>query len=159
MILVVMGVSGSGKTTVGEGLAKKLGVPFYDADDFHPASNVEKMSSGVPLTDADREPWLKILSQKLASGEAAVLACSALKESYRQLLNEGSQKIQWVYLKGSKDVIRERMQERKGHYMKASMLDSQFATLEEPEYGIHTSVEQEPEKIVAEVYQKLKNTL
>ena len=156
MIVIVMGVSGSGKTTIGRALAKRLNVPFYDADDFHPASNVEKMSSGVPLTDKDREPWLKTLSRKLASSGGTVLACSALKERYRTTLSAQVKSIQWVYLKGTKETILKRMKERKGHYMKASMLDSQFDALEEPGYGIHASIDQDPNEVVTEVYKKLK---
>jgi gluconokinase len=135
-VFVVMGVSGCGKSTVGQALAQRLDCPFYDGDDFHPVENVAKMSQGIPLNDADREPWLSrladLIQEHLLRGETAVIACSALKETYRQQLRRGETAVTIVYLKGSFDLIWQRMQQRESHFMKAEMLHSQFATLEEP---------------------------
>ena len=134
--IIVMGVSGSGKTSVGTALAEALGWDFHDADDFHPASNVAKMADGIPLDDSDRAPWLDSLNEWLRScltrNRPGVLACSALKESYRTTLLEGTSGVQLVYLKGSYDLIQSRMVGREGHYMKPHMLQSQFEALEEP---------------------------
>ncbi|MCB9419963.1 MAG: gluconokinase [Ardenticatenaceae bacterium] len=135
-VYVIMGVSGSGKTTVGRALAERLGVPFYDGDDFHPPENVAKMANGIPLNDTDRHPWLArlhdLIAEHEARGETAVLACSALKKKYRDQLREGNDNISIVYLEGSYDLIWERMAVRQAHYMKADMLQSQFDTLEPP---------------------------
>lgn len=140
MIVVVMGVSGAGKTTVGEALARRLGLEFLDADDFHPPGNVAKMTAAIPLTDADREPWLEHLNAELAArksaGKGAVLACSALKEAYRIRLLRGLSGARLVHLEGSIDFIRERMTTRKHKYMPAALLESQFATLEPPREAI-----------------------
>lgn len=134
--VVVMGVAGSGKTTVGEQLAQRLGWNFYDADTFHPAENIAKMANGTPLNDTDRVPWLAalsvLISTSLEQDRPAVLACSALKESYRQQLLAGNEGVQFVYLKGSYDLIWSRISRRKDHYMKPQMLQSQFEALEEP---------------------------
>jgi gluconokinase len=131
-----MGVSGSGKTTVGKALALALGCPFYDGDDFHPPKNVAKMAHGIPLNDDDRYPWLArlhdMISRHLKRGEAAVFACSALKKRYRDHLRGGNKEVLFVYLQGDFETIWERMQAREGHYMKAEMLQSQFETLEAP---------------------------
>ena len=141
MNLVLMGVAGSGKTTVGRKLAAALGDPwrFADADDFHPPANVDKMSRGVPLDDADRWPWLDALRAHLdacaARGASVVLACSALKESYRHRLAAGRAPARFVYLKGDPAEFRARLLARPDHYMKAGLLDSQFAALEEPAPG------------------------
>jgi carbohydrate kinase (thermoresistant glucokinase family) len=136
MIIIVMGVSGSGKTTVGRALAERIHATFYDADTYHPPSNIEKMSKGIPLNDDDRQPWLEDLSTLLQkshqSGQSAVLACSALKQSYRDDLNNCGAKPIWIYLRGSYDHILERMINRPGHFMKPEMLSSQFQILEEP---------------------------
>lgn len=136
MIIIVMGVSGSGKTAVGRALAKRLRCPFYDGDDFHPPENIAKMSRGVPLNDDDRLPWLNRLNELLADhwrhGQSAVLACSALKRRYRDLLRSGIEQMQFVHLQGSFDLIWKRMQRRSDHYMKAGMLQSQFDALETP---------------------------
>ncbi len=133
---IVMGVSGSGKSSIGRALAEQLGWDFYDADDFHPPANVAKMAQGIPLDDADRTPWLAALHQLIVSSLQAdrpsVLACSALKERYRQQLVGDSEAIRIVYLKGSYDLIWSRMQKRTDHFMKPHMLQSQFDTLEEP---------------------------
>jgi gluconokinase len=133
---IVMGVSGSGKTEVGRSLAQHLGWDFYDADDFHPADNITKMAAGIPLDDSDRAPWLaslhELISTSLKKDQPGVLACSALKERYRQQLLAGNDDVQLVYLKGSYELIWSRMSARKDHYMKPHMLRSQFETLEEP---------------------------
>lgn len=135
-IVVLMGVSGCGKTTVGQALAADLSCPFYDGDDFHPPANVAKMSQGIPLNDDDRWPWLnrlaELIGEHLAQEKAAVLACSALKRKYREQLRVGDRDVVFVYLKGTFDLIWQRMQRREGHYMKAEMLQSQFDALEEP---------------------------
>jgi gluconokinase len=146
-----MGVSGSGKTTIGRGLAGELGWRFYDADDFHPRSNVEKMARGVPLDDEDRAPWLESLRDLirlcLGRGESAVLACSALKRSYRAylLIDEN---VKLVYLKGDYELIDERLKNRRGHFMKSKLLNSQFTALEEPERGLTVDISLPPEKII-----------
>jgi gluconokinase len=135
VVYVIMGVSGCGKSTVGRALAQRLGCPFYDGDDFHPAANVAKMAAAVPLTDADREPWLgrlaELIDNHLRWGETAVIACSALKREYRNQLRLSHQ-VQFVYLYGEFDLIWQRMQQRSDHYMPAAMLQSQFETLEPP---------------------------
>jgi gluconokinase len=158
MIVVVMGTTGSGKTTVGSLLAKHLGWEFVDADDFHPPANVEKMKHGIPLTDADREPWLKALHDKIvewiAEGHNVVLACSALKQSYRDELR-ASGDVRFVYLKGSYELFSQRVRARKGHFAKEDLLTSQFATLEEPTDAITADAALLPEQIVAEVRRQL----
>ncbi len=152
-VYVLMGVSGCGKTTVGKLLADKLRLPFYDADNFHPKSNVAKMSSGTPLTDEDRDPWLKTLSKKIGkwtNDKGAVLACSALKESYRQILSAGNE-VHWVVLNGAYETILKRMKDRQHHYMGADMLKSQFDILELPDYGLYLDVEKSPILLVSEI--------
>lgn len=157
-LFVVMGVSGCGKTTVGQALAARLGCPFYDGDDFHPPANVAKMASGVPLNDEDRAPWLArlagLLKQHEAKGETAVLACSALKQLYREQLRV-SPEVQFVYLAGSFDLIWQRMSQRAHHYMKADMLRSQFAALEPPAAAevIHVAIDQAIDAIVDQIVQ------
>ena len=136
MIVVVMGVSGAGKSTIGKLLAERLGVPFLDADEYHPPENVAKMAAGTPLNDADRWPWLELLNGKLIEQKNAVLACSALKEVYRQRLSQGIADCRFVYLRGSLELIRSRLAERKHRYMPASLLESQFATIEPPSHAI-----------------------
>jgi gluconokinase len=158
MVVVVMGVAGSGKTTVGRALAAELGWEFYDADDFHPPSNVAKMARGVPLDDEDRRPWLEALRAvvrgALGRGASAVLACSALRESYRErlLLDE---RVRLVYLKGGRDIIRRRLEERRGHFMNPSLLDSQLAALEEPAPETHFDINLAPAELVAAVRRRL----
>ena len=156
-VIVVAGVSGSGKSTIGKLLAERLNLPFKDADDYHPQANVDKMAGGSPLNDTDRKPWLEILAHEIegwAQSNGAVLACSALRESYRQLL---SQKVapQWVFLDGSFELLKSRLDNRKGHFFNSELLQSQLDTLEEPDYGIHVSIEPSPEAIVDEIIKKL----
>lgn len=135
-ILLLMGVAGSGKTTTGQKLAKKLGWEFRDGDSFHPEANIAKMSAGQPLTDADRWPWLDAIGAWMdmhrRKKSPAIVTCSALKRVYRQRLTHMRPEVRLVYLKGSKELIAERMARRRNHFMPPSLLDSQFATLEEP---------------------------
>ncbi len=137
MIVVISGVSGSGKSTIGRRLAEKLGWRFYDADDFHTQANVEKMTRGEPLTDSDRAPWLQAMARAIKhwdeQRENAILACSALKRAYREILLVNVSASCLVYLNASPETIERRLNQRKGHFMKATMLASQFATLEEPD--------------------------
>ncbi|MBN1759471.1 MAG: gluconokinase [Chitinispirillaceae bacterium] len=160
MVIIVMGVSGCGKSTVGAAVAAELGLPFYDADDFHPAANVARMEEGIPLRDEDRYPWLEILAAKITEWNrsgGAVLACSALRESYREILR-GDQKAaaRFVHLQGSRELIGQRMRQRTGHYMPVGLLESQFAALEPPEDAITISVDQTPEPIVRRILDELK---
>ncbi len=160
-VFVVMGVSGCGKTTIGMALADKLGCPFYDGDDFHPPENIAKMSSGIPLDDADRYPWLArlhdLIADHLGRGETAVLACSALKKKYRDQLREGNDDVYIIYLKGSLNLIWERMETRQAHYMKAEMLQSQFEALEppSPHNTLIISVEHSVDNIVEHIIQHI----
>lgn len=160
MIIVLMGVSGSGKTTVGKELARQLGWTFVDADDFHPAANVEKMHRGEPLTDEDRRPWLAALHQRLLEaaqrGENVVLACSALKHAYRDYLqHEEPDRISFVYLRGSEELIRQRLAARHGHFMNPNLLHSQFETLEPPENAIEVDIAPPPAIVAANIRSKL----
>jgi len=155
-VIVLMGVSGCGKTSVGERLAQATGLPFFDGDDFHSQANVEKMSRGIPLNDDDRRPWLEALHELIADhleqGESLIVACSALKQQYRDLLSKGESGMCFVHLKGSFDLIYGRMRRRAGHYMKKEMLQSQFNELEAPadalEIDISLSVSEVVERIV-----------
>ncbi|TVQ67065.1 MAG: gluconokinase [Balneolaceae bacterium] len=156
MNLLVMGVSGSGKTTIGRLLADRLSLPFYDADDFHSAANQQKMKSGQPLTDADRQPWLLQLSEHLKQMEkegGCVLACSALTQSYRTLLFSGldPEATHLIYLKGDQAVIEERLRKRKGHYMPSTLLGSQFDLLEEPDDAITAEILGQPQEITEKI--------
>jgi gluconokinase len=150
-ILILMGVTGSGKTTIGRMFTGEVGWKYFDADDFHPDANIEKMKVGVPLNDADRQPWLarvrEVISDCLERGEAAAVSCSALKESYRKLLII-DERVKLVYLQGSSDLIRQRLTNRSGHYMNPALLDSQFETLEEPLDCLRIDVSASPDKIV-----------
>ena len=152
MIAVVMGVSGSGKTTIGRLLAQRLECEFLDADDFHPASNVAKMASGVPLEDTDRWPWLERLNEELrrreTRGRCAVLACSALKQAYRDRLAIGIARFELVYLRANARLLRARVADRTHRYMPASLLESQLETLEPPARAIEIDAAQTPERCV-----------
>jgi len=156
MIVVLMGVSGSGKTTVGEIFARELAWPYLDADDHHPPANVEKMRAGTPLTDADRWPWLDrlnaLLRERQAAGDNAVLACSALKQIYRERLAQGLRDVHWVHLKGSFELIQSRLQVRKHRYMPASLLQSQFATLEQPTEALTVDIGDTPEALARTIF-------
>jgi gluconokinase len=158
MIVIMMGVTGAGKTTVGLLLAAQLGWKFADADDFHPPSNVEKMQHGIPLSDEDRGPWLaqlrSAIEQWITEGRNVVLACSALKRSYRQALEAGVE-VRFVYLKGSADLIAGRIRSREGHFAGEQILAGQFADLEEPETAVTADIDSTPQQIVAEVRQEL----
>ncbi|HVY06877.1 MAG TPA: gluconokinase [Burkholderiales bacterium] len=148
MIVVLMGVSGVGKTTIGQALAERTGWRLYDADEFHSAANIEKMRNGIALQDEDRWPWLDsmhaMLAEKHARNESVLLACSALKQKYRDRLAQGGLPIRWVYLKGSFELIRSRLEARKNHYMKAGLLESQFAALEEPKDALVADIGEDP---------------
>jgi carbohydrate kinase (thermoresistant glucokinase family) len=156
MIVIVMGVSGCGKSTIGQLLADRLGFPFLDADELHPPGNVAKMAAGTPLTDADRQPWLELLNVKLHGQENAVLACSALKESYRQLLSKGLADCRFVHLRGSMELIRARMEKRQHRFMPASLLESQFATLEPPAGALAVDIARPPAQCVEEIAAALR---
>ncbi|MHB1171926.1 MAG: gluconokinase [Lacisediminihabitans sp.] len=150
-LILVMGVSGSGKSTVGQLLADRLGVPFADADELHPAANVAKMAAGHPLTDEDRWPWLAKVGAALSAAERTglVIACSALKRSYRDAILAEEPQTRFVYLEGSRELLQSRVSNRPGHFMPASLLDSQLAALEPltaDEPGITVSVDQSPEQ-------------
>lgn len=131
--LVIMGVAGCGKSSVGEGLAARLGLPYHDGDDLHPAANIEKMRAGIALTDADRWPWLDRVAQDLATSAPLIIGCSALKRAYRDRIRAGAGgQVTFVHLTGTRDLIAARMAQRSGHHMPLTLLDSQFAALEPP---------------------------
>jgi gluconokinase len=159
MFIILMGVSGSGKTTIGQKLARRLGCPFYDGDDFHPPENVAKMAAGAPLNDEDRAGWLAALAglirKEIENNQSGVMACSALKEKYRHVLRVDPDQVQFVFLRGAYDVILARMETRVGHYMKPDMLASQFQTLEEPQDALIEDVSLEPDVIVRDILDKL----
>jgi gluconokinase len=161
--LIVMGVSGSGKSTIGEKLAQQLGWPYEDGDRFHPASNVAKMRAGHPLTDEDRWPWLKAIADEIdricQAGGHAVIACSALKRAYRDLLVHGRGDVRIVFLKGTQLLIADRLAMRKGHFMPAGLLESQFLTLEPPmpsERPVTVAIDGSVETIVEDILRQLK---
>ncbi len=158
--VIVMGVSGSGKSRVGKLLAEKLGWDFYDADDFHPPANVKKMADGIPLDDSDRAPWLAslhdLISSNLMKNRPGVLACSALKERYRQQLIDRNTDVNLVYLKGSYDLIWSRMADRKEHYMQPEMLQSQFDTLEEPLHALTIDISRPIDEILSKVLEQIE---
>lgn len=158
-VVILMGVAGVGKTVVGERLADELGWVYYDGDDFHPQANIDKMSQGVPLTDEDRQPWLealrKLIHDHVQKGTRAVVSCSALKQAYRAILLKDNEGARIVYLKGSQGLIRARLKERLGHFMKSDMLLSQFETLEEPEDVFTVDASAAPEEIVKQIRKEL----
>jgi gluconokinase len=162
MLIVIMGVSGSGKTTIGQLLASQLGWPFYDADDYHSAANKLKMSGGTPLTDQDRLGWLAALAELLRERSRAkgslVLACSALKRAYRDILRVEAS-VRFVYLQGTHAQIEARLAKRTGHYMKAQLLKSQFAELEEPDDCFVVGVNRRPDEIVAIIRAAMQGAL
>ncbi len=158
-VIIVMGVSGSGKSSVGSLLARELGWDYFEGDDFHPPANVEKMRGGHPLTDDDRLPWLdalrQLIEEALKRKACLVLACSALKEKYRSYLSLAPQKVVYVYLKGDFNLIAARLTERKGHFMPETLLKSQFEALEEPKDAITVDVALSPQEIV----ERIKNSI
>ncbi|MFT3771670.1 MAG: gluconokinase [Minicystis sp.] len=155
MIILVMGVAGAGKSTVGRLLAEVMGFAFADADAFHPAANVAKMRRGEPLDDADRMPWLRAIADAIAGwqrdGQNVVLACSALKRSYRAMLRPGPARVELVYLKGSPDLLRARLEGRIGHFAGSNLLESQLAALEEPEDALTFDIAAPPEALVGAI--------
>ncbi|MFC7306858.1 gluconokinase [Streptomyces monticola] len=160
-VVVVMGVTGTGKSTVGELIAAGLAVPYAEADDFHPQANVEKMRSGTPLDDEDRRPWLDAIGRwaKERTGLGGVVSCSALKRAYRDRLRAAAPGLVFVHLHGSRALITERQSARKGHFMPSSLIDSQFATLEPlapDERGFVVDVTPEPPVIVEQVLRELR---
>ena len=165
-IVVVMGVSGSGKTTIAAGLANHLGWPLLEGDSFHPPANIAKMKAGTPLTDADREPWLRAIAQRIdaerAAGASAVVACSALKRAYRDILIDRRPDLVLLYLRGDKALIAGRMASRQGHFMPPALLDSQFATLEEPgpdEHPVVVDIGGPPGAVIEKALRQLKPRL
>jgi len=162
---IIMGVAGSGKTTIGAAFARALATPFLEGDELHPAANVQRMAQGIPLTDDDRRPWLLAIAQQLRDAHRAglglVVTCSALKRSYRDLLRSagaGGGGLQFVHLSGDRDVIAERLAGRRGHFMPASLLDSQFAALEAPDPDEHAwvhDIRESPEAIVANLVKRI----
>jgi gluconokinase len=161
MIIVLMGVAGSGKTTIGGKLALAMGCPFYDGDDYHSPGNREKMARGIPLTDGDRSSWLRTLHGEMKIWERenplTLLACSALKQKYRDLLSDRTV-VRWIYLKGDAGILRQRLGERQGHFAGPDLLESQFQILEEPTDAIVVDVGQEPGRIVKQLVEALKGT-
>jgi gluconokinase len=160
VIVIVMGVTGCGKTTVGEMLAQDCRCDFRDADDFHPAANVAKMKSGAPLTDEDRRPWLERLNTFLLDserqGKSLVLACSALKQVYRERLARGCAAARFVFLDGDMELIRARLAARQGHYMNPKLLDSQFAILERPKDALQLDIAGSPAELVRGIRERLE---
>jgi len=155
MVVVIMGVAGSGKTTIGRELAAELGWNFADADDFHPPANVAKMTAGIPLDDSDRAPWLAAIrlyiDARVDRRENAVVTCSALKEKHRAVLLGGSPDVKLVYLRGTRDLLWERISGRQDHFMKPAMLDSQLAALEEPVNALVVDIAPSPAEIIADI--------
>ncbi|MCA0936409.1 gluconokinase [Vibrio alginolyticus] len=156
---VVMGVSGCGKSSIGDSLAKSLNIPFFDGDDYHPVENVEKMRNGIPLTDEDRKEWLLTLNALIQEQDNLVLACSALKPEYRDALRKGCDDLTFCYLKGDFDTIWSRLKAREDHYFQGSaMLESQFNTLIEPteQEAIYIDIDQAPDKVVNDILSKVR---
>ncbi len=160
MVILIMGVSGSGKTTIGKMLAQKIQWQFKDADDFHPQTNIDKMHRGEALTDEDRRPWLELLRQEIDRAFQAnvnlILACSALKAPYRQVLDDGTDRIKFVYLKGSIELIQQRLKKRHGHFMNPQLLKSQFDDLEEPDDAIVVDISRDPAKSARQITNSLQ---
>jgi carbohydrate kinase (thermoresistant glucokinase family) len=163
LVLVLMGVSGCGKSTTGARLSKLLGWPFRDADSFHPPANIDKMSKGLPLTDDDRQPWLAAIAQwideRLAAGECGIVSCSALKRTYRRIIVGERAGVRLVYLKGNMDLIGDRLSRRRNHFMPAALLRSQFDALEEPqgdERALSVPVSLSPRRVVEAIMQELR---
>jgi carbohydrate kinase (thermoresistant glucokinase family) len=159
MVIVLMGVAGAGKTTIGRLLAQRLGWRFYDADDLHPAANREKMRNGIALTDADRRPWLEAVRDEIArclsNGENAVIACSALKSRYRNLLGAPNEYLRFVYLKGSIETLAARLAARRDHFFPEQLLKSQLETLEEPEDALIENIDRSPAEIVESIRRRV----
>ncbi|BAZ44744.1 carbohydrate kinase, thermoresistant glucokinase family protein [Chondrocystis sp. NIES-4102] len=159
MFYVIMGVSGVGKSTIGKLLGDRTGWVFYDADDFHPQVNIEKMNRGIALTDSDRLPWLKQLQELIAhcldQDQQGILACSALKSDYRHILSNDRPEVVFIYLQSNYQTIESRIKQRQGHFMKQDLLLSQFETLEVPESVINIDANQTPEAIVTEILQQV----
>jgi len=159
MVLILIGPMGCGKTTIGKKLAEKLGWSFYDGDDFHPRENVEKMRAGLPLTDEDRKTWLENLhgyiQRWLMEGRNAILACSALKQAYREALGVDQDTVKTVYLKGSYELLRKRIEDRKHPYMNKDLLRSQIEAMEEPKGGLTVDISQTPEITVETIIKRL----
>lgn len=155
MVYIITGVSGCGKTTIGKLLAEKLTIPFYDADNFHPAENIFKMKNGIPLVDEDRLPWLKSIADEIPVWEkngGGVLACSALKQIYRDILKVlPAEKMTWINLAGSYEQIRHRLEERNGHFFSTNLLQSQFDTLEPINEGLEIEISSSPNEIINEI--------
>jgi gluconokinase len=160
--IIFMGVAGSGKTTIGKMTAETLDLPFYEGDGFHPRANVDKMSRGIPLTDQDRDGWLKnlvdLIHGQLTQGKSGILSCSALKNQYRDRLRLNSDQVYFIYLKGTYNLILKRMLQRTGHYMPAELLRSQFETLEEPEDIFTVHIDQSTEAMLGEILDHLNQT-
>lgn len=160
MIIILMGVTGCGKTTIGQQLAQELNWPFYDGDDFHPRANVEKMRAGIPLTDEDRDPWLatlqNLIREKLGVNQPAIIACSALKQKYRDRLQVDPLSVRFVFLQGNFTTIAKRLAARTNHYMDPNLLASQFEALEEPRDALAVDIAQSPGAIVARIMSALQ---
>ncbi len=157
-VFIIMGVSGTGKSTIGKLLSKALDIPFFDGDDFHPQANIDKMASGKPLNNEDRYDWLVALNQlsKKHKEGGAIIACSALKSSYRKILNENMDNmLQFIYLEGTFELVKSRMEKRTSHFMPTQLLKSQFETLEPPKNAITVSIENTPQTIVSKIVQEL----
>jgi gluconokinase len=161
MIFIVMGVSGSGKTTVGKTVSSQFGWKFYEGDEYHPAKNMEKMKNGIPLNDKDRLPWLlclkKIIEEALENKENIIISCSALKEAYRKILKINND-VKFIYLKGSYDLVKKRMEERGSHFFKPAMLKSQLDDLEEPKDVIEIDISGSKDSVVKDVITKIKQS-